>query len=62
MSKPETMLELASRLRRKEVSPLELTRACLDRIERLNSALNAFVTVMAESALAEARCMGFRLP
>jgi len=55
MSKPETMLELASRLRRKEVSPLELTRACLDRIGRLNSALNAFITVTAESALAEAQ-------
>jgi aspartyl-tRNA(Asn)/glutamyl-tRNA(Gln) amidotransferase subunit A len=51
----ETIVELAPRLRRKEVSPLELTRACLDRIGRLNPALNAFITVTAESALAEAR-------
>jgi len=51
----ETIVELAPRLRRKEVSPLELTRACLDRIEKLNPALNAFITVTAESALAEAR-------
>ncbi|MFZ0771646.1 MAG: amidase [Candidatus Sulfotelmatobacter sp.] len=51
----ETIVELAPRLRRKEVSPLELTRACLDRIEKLNPALNAFITVTPESALAEAR-------
>ncbi|MGB8730770.1 MAG: amidase [Candidatus Sulfotelmatobacter sp.] len=55
MPKPETIVELAPRLRRKEVSPLELTRACLDRIEKINPALNAFITVMAESALAEAQ-------
>src|SRR5271155_2806933 len=51
----ETIVELGPRLRRKEVSPIELTRACLDRIEKLNPALNAFITVTAESALAEAR-------
>jgi len=51
----ESITELAPRLRRKEVSPVEITRACLDRIERLNPALNAFITVTAESALAEAR-------
>jgi len=47
--------ELAQRLRRREVSPVEITRGCLERIERLNPALNAFITVTAESALAEAR-------
>ena len=51
----ETIAELAPRLRRKEVSPVEVTRACLERIEKLNPALNAFITVTAESALAEAR-------
>jgi aspartyl-tRNA(Asn)/glutamyl-tRNA(Gln) amidotransferase subunit A len=51
----ETIVELAPRLRRKEVSPVELARACLDRIEKLNPSLNAFITVTAESALAEAR-------
>jgi aspartyl-tRNA(Asn)/glutamyl-tRNA(Gln) amidotransferase subunit A len=51
----ETIVELAPRLRRKGVSPVEITRACLDRIEKLNPALNAFITVTAESALAEAR-------
>jgi aspartyl-tRNA(Asn)/glutamyl-tRNA(Gln) amidotransferase subunit A len=50
-----TISELAQRLRRGEVSPVEITRECLDRIEKLNPALNAFITVMAESALADAQ-------
>jgi aspartyl-tRNA(Asn)/glutamyl-tRNA(Gln) amidotransferase subunit A len=51
----ETITELVPRLRRKEVSPVELTSACLQRIEKLNSVLNAFITVTADSAMAEAR-------
>jgi aspartyl-tRNA(Asn)/glutamyl-tRNA(Gln) amidotransferase subunit A len=51
---PTTISETALRLRRKEVSSAEITRACLERIEKLNPALNAFITVMAESALADA--------
>jgi aspartyl-tRNA(Asn)/glutamyl-tRNA(Gln) amidotransferase subunit A len=47
--------QLAPRLRRREISPVDVTRDCLARIERLNPSLNAFITVMAESALAEAR-------
>jgi len=47
--------DLARRLRGKEVSPVEATADCLARIEKLNPALNAFITIMAESALAEAR-------
>jgi Asp-tRNA(Asn)/Glu-tRNA(Gln) amidotransferase A subunit family amidase len=50
-----TISELAQRLRRREVSPVEITRVCLERIEKLNPALNAFITAMAESALADAR-------
>src|SRR5262249_48359254 len=34
---------------------VELTQACLARIERLNSRLNAFITVTGETALAQAR-------
>jgi aspartyl-tRNA(Asn)/glutamyl-tRNA(Gln) amidotransferase subunit A len=55
MRKLESIVELAPQLRRKEVSPLELTRACLDRIDEVNPTLNAFITVRAESALAEAQ-------
>jgi aspartyl-tRNA(Asn)/glutamyl-tRNA(Gln) amidotransferase subunit A len=47
--------DLAQRFRRRELSPVEFTQACLARIEKLNPALNAFITVTAESALAEAR-------
>ena len=43
------------RVRRREISPVEITRACLDRIEKLNPALNAFITVTAESSLVEAQ-------
>jgi aspartyl-tRNA(Asn)/glutamyl-tRNA(Gln) amidotransferase subunit A len=55
MDTPATISDLAHRLRRREVSPVEITVTCLERIEKLNPALNAFITVMAESALAEAR-------
>src|SRR5215469_423537 len=47
--------ELGPRLRRKEISPVEITRECLGHIEKLNPSLNAFITVTEESALAEAR-------
>jgi aspartyl-tRNA(Asn)/glutamyl-tRNA(Gln) amidotransferase subunit A len=49
------IFELAPRLRRKEVSPVEITRDCLNAIARLNPSLNAFITVMADSALEQAR-------
>ena len=52
---PETISELALRLRQREISPLEVTRVCLERIDKLNPKLNAFITVTAESALGEAR-------
>jgi len=48
-------LELAARVRAREVSPLELTQLYLDRIERLDPQLNAYVTVDVDGALAAAR-------
>src|SRR5215470_10506526 len=42
-------------LRARRVSPVELTNACLARIERLNPVLNAFITLTADQALADAR-------
>ena len=49
-------LEEASKLvADKEISPVELTRRALDRIDRLEPELNAFITVTAEQALAQAR-------
>jgi aspartyl-tRNA(Asn)/glutamyl-tRNA(Gln) amidotransferase subunit A len=47
--------EASQLVRNKNVSPVELTHECLSRIERLNPKLNAFITVTADSALAEAR-------
>ncbi|MBI5567290.1 MAG: amidase [Chloroflexi bacterium] len=51
----QTISELQHDIRTKQISPLELTRAYLDRIEMLNPKLNAFITLTAESALAEAQ-------
>jgi len=39
----------------KEVSPLELTKLVLERIDRLQPSLNAFITVCHDAALAAAR-------
>jgi len=44
----------AALLRAGKVSPVDLVRACLWRIEAQNPVLNAFITVTAESALQEA--------
>jgi aspartyl-tRNA(Asn)/glutamyl-tRNA(Gln) amidotransferase subunit A len=56
---PEHILEpiskTAERLRQRKISPVELTTACLAQIEKLNPCLNAFITITAESALAQAR-------
>jgi aspartyl-tRNA(Asn)/glutamyl-tRNA(Gln) amidotransferase subunit A len=56
---PEHILEsisrIAERLRQRKISPVELTSACLAQIEKLNPRLNAFITITAESALAQAR-------
>jgi aspartyl-tRNA(Asn)/glutamyl-tRNA(Gln) amidotransferase subunit A len=50
-----TLLDAAEQIRSRKLSPLELTRECLDRIERLNPQLNAFITVTADQALDAAR-------
>ena len=55
MSAGVTISELSQQIRRREVSPVEVTQECLRRIEKLNPRINAFITVMAESALGEAR-------
>jgi aspartyl-tRNA(Asn)/glutamyl-tRNA(Gln) amidotransferase subunit A len=47
--------DMGGMLRRKALSPVELTQAHLDRIDALGERLGAFITVMGESALARAR-------
>ena len=50
----KSIAELAAGLRARTYSSVELTRHFLERIERLNPSLNAFITVAAEPALAAA--------
>lgn len=50
-----SITELSKLIRNKKISPVEITRACLKRIELLNPTLNAFITVTAEQALKEAK-------
>jgi aspartyl-tRNA(Asn)/glutamyl-tRNA(Gln) amidotransferase subunit A len=50
-----TIRERSEQIRRRTISPVELTRDCLARIEQLNPRLNAFITVTAESALDQAQ-------
>ncbi|GIW17018.1 MAG: amidase [Tepidiforma sp.] len=49
-----TVADAARAIARRDLSPVDLTRACLARIEARNPALNAFVTVVPERALEEA--------
>src|ERR1700676_4064881 len=53
--------ELAERLRKRQISSVELTRHFLARIERLNPALNALITLTAEAALQSAQAADRRL-
>ena len=57
MSKLATLLETSFALRHRKVSSVELTKLGLKRITSLNPALNAFLTVTEESALAQAQAL-----
>lgn len=50
-----TIVQMAPLLRRRQISPVELTEAFLRRISRLQPILNAFITVTAELARRQAR-------
>src|SRR5579871_242559 len=50
-----SLQQVSELVRKKSASPVELTQACLKRIEKFNPALNAYITVMGEQALARAR-------
>ena len=47
--------EVASLFRKRKLSPIELTKLILARIEQINPKLNAYITVTAELALAQAK-------
>ena len=48
-------LEQAQLIRSKQISPVELVEVYLNRIQNLNPQLGAYFTVMAETALDEAK-------
>ena len=50
-----TIEELAALFAKKKLSPVDLTEMFLRRVEQRNPALNAFITITAEEALAAAR-------
>jgi aspartyl-tRNA(Asn)/glutamyl-tRNA(Gln) amidotransferase subunit A len=50
-----SVADLAEKIRKRKLSPVELTQAYLGRIRRYAGTLNAFVTVTDDLALAEAR-------
>ncbi|MPZ49370.1 MAG: amidase [Dehalococcoidia bacterium] len=50
-----SLSEAAQKIARREVSPLELTEACIERAERLDPLLNAYFTKTFDLALAQAR-------
>ena len=51
----QSLTEVSALIRQRRMSPVELVTTCLDRIERLQPELNAFITVAADSALQAAR-------
>jgi aspartyl-tRNA(Asn)/glutamyl-tRNA(Gln) amidotransferase subunit A len=50
-----SLAEASARIRARTVTPTQLTEACLARIHIYNPKLNAFITVLREQALAQAR-------
>jgi len=52
-----TLKQASDRIRSKKVSPVELTQACLDRIKTYNPKINAWITVMRDQAVAQAKAL-----
>jgi aspartyl-tRNA(Asn)/glutamyl-tRNA(Gln) amidotransferase subunit A len=53
-----TLKQASSAIRSKKVTPAQLTEACLDRIKTYNPKINAWITVMRDKALAQAKTLG----
>src|SRR5262252_7737343 len=50
----EDIATIHNRIRTQKLSPVEVLAGCLKRIEQVNPQLNAFITVLADQALAQA--------
>ena len=48
------LLDVAEKIRTRRVSPVDVTKSVLARIDALDDRLNAFVTVLSEQALEDA--------
>ena len=56
-----TLADLGHVLRRRELSPVEVTEACLDRIQAIDPRINSYITVVADQARADARAAERRI-
>lgn len=56
-----TIADASRRIARKEISPVELTQFHLERIERLNGSISAFITVTPDRALSDAQAAEARI-
>jgi aspartyl-tRNA(Asn)/glutamyl-tRNA(Gln) amidotransferase subunit A len=52
-----TLRQASENIRARKISPVELTQACLDRIDTFNPKTNAWITVLREQALAQAKAL-----
>jgi aspartyl-tRNA(Asn)/glutamyl-tRNA(Gln) amidotransferase subunit A len=53
--KAVTISETSHQIRNGQISPVELTEFCLNKIKRLNPTINAFLTITEDGALADAK-------
>ena len=51
----QSISQLAEGIKSRQVSPVEITAAFLERIQQLDARLNSFITVVADQALQEAK-------
>jgi aspartyl-tRNA(Asn)/glutamyl-tRNA(Gln) amidotransferase subunit A len=50
-----TIAEASQLIRTRKLSPVELTKACLDRVAKLDGELHSFILLLADEALAQAK-------
>jgi aspartyl-tRNA(Asn)/glutamyl-tRNA(Gln) amidotransferase subunit A len=51
----QTLASVSEAMRQRQLSPVDVVTACLERVERLQPQLNAFITIAADVALQAAR-------
>ena len=61
MQPPGAIAEAARQIASKQLSPVELTHTCLDRIARIDPSVHSFLLVTEERALADARAAEARI-